>query len=552
MSVILDIEKTNSKLLYIKRFFVEKKFQSFPRCYLSVAFFDLKAGHASDLAGKQFNLFWVKRVGHARNLIFSGRIFKVSMNKKLDHIACELECYPLGRYTCGEEQIFHVYWEKKQKVIDILKKIKKFRPDFNFKSKIGNSQLKVPHLTGLQVGKTDFEYVRELLALYGLPVFWDDEEDELSIGWQNTSDDLLVEYRPENDSYFQFEQGSILATPQAEKNRTPPYGHTDWDQTHGGWSNLCKHARNTYRDQIRLQENFYEFSTTNKIFNPGDLIESKLNPLQSVYVSKKLISWRVVQVRYFYQASGNLQVKIKCAVNEKAIWIPPFTILPKNPQRLLAEVSRTDPDPEELGRIEVDFPFKDKKLFRSMDKAWLPVITPFEGSYEGFCFLPEPGNKVIVDCLDYYQGLWCVTGTLRTKKKKLAGESTHQIKCLQTSKGNKVIFQSKPTPDAPSQEQITIHNRNNKLDLRSTNKKSEFCFSQGKDTVLKIITKGNDTNIEITATGNIQITGDKIKIKAKSEFELDVNGKCKVNADNDISIKSSEDVKIAGDNIQLN
>lgn len=188
-------------------------------------------------------------------------------------------------------------------------------------------------------------------------------------------------------------------------------------------------------------------------------------------------------------------------------------------------------DPEGLGRVKLNFPWKDTNY----ESIWAPVATIMAGNDRGAFFLPEKGDEVIVafDHGDIDHPY--VIGTLWNgvdKPPESNSDGKNNIRKIKSRSGHEIIFGDDKDG---KKEKIEIHSNAGHailLDDSSGAEKIEIKDKTGNNSVLidsaqnainiasqmKLSIKSKDVTIEsdgmmtIKASGNLTIQGSLVKI----------------------------------------
>ncbi|MGI9212424.1 MAG: phage baseplate assembly protein V, partial [Methylococcaceae bacterium] len=437
----------------------------------------------------QVQLQWPDTAGEC---LFLGRVRSISVEHVMDGFIWTLDCISCGYSICGERSIFRSFQKNKQTLRDIIQQIKDSN-DHNFDYKIYGSLpvLDWPHYMGLQNGQTDFDFLAALLGNFGIPIYWNDQQDALIIGWENGEEDTVKKYSFDQDPYL-----SLLNSTYSQQRQPPGLCQTTltthWQQPH-----LLRGSPIDAHWALAEAEEWLEFSTRNQYFKPGDLLQ---------YPNGRYL--RVIHVEYRYSPGNDeLSVKIAACCNESRRYWPEAVPLPA--PKCLAKVTKTSQDPEHLGRIQVQFGFDPFSVINQ--SVWLPVLTSYQGQYAGLWVLPEPGNQVIVECLDPYRGLWAITSTLRTQSPCESPDSIRYSeleKCLQTSKNNQLLFTASPSSTDPVCEEIKLINGQNILTLHYGHSGMKMTIEQAGKQMLRVVTENNNSSIQLTVSHDIDIRSD--------------------------------------------
>jgi len=117
------------------------------------------------------------------------------------------------------------------------------------------------------------------------------------------------------------------------------------------------------------------------------------------------------------------------ATATQKFWLQPLTLplaperkLPQWPSRAVwAHVTANEHDPQQQGRIQVEFEWEALDPQTSGERAWLHTLTPYgggagagkqSGQYAGFYSLPEVGERVLVEFLGDWDSEAVVIGVI--------------------------------------------------------------------------------------------------------------------------------------------
>jgi hypothetical protein len=405
----------------ITKFSVRKSFQDFFQCDLILHIFNSSVHDVHALLNRQMILKWESDSdkGIKREHLFSGKAAKIDLVEQDDRITATIQAFSASMFNLGIHPQFDYFQSEDQTVADILEQIQKTGTGFYFRESSPRTLAKYPYPIGIQMGETVYDYVKHLLSIYSKSMLWDEKNKEFIIGG-NT--DASIDYLPAEDVYFKVSE---------IKCRCVDNDFSCFNSGIFNWQQPGTDSAKFFSDRRNPQENFpynIAFNTRNRFFYPGDLIKyERDNTPQEMYL-------RVISVSYEWENQQDIFVSTACVAGSVPPEFVPPVSLPKHEGKLLAEVVKTDGDPGRSGRVQVKILFP--KEIKKKTAVWLPVVTPYHGEYAGIEFLPEPGNKVLVECLDIFQGLWAITGSLRTRHSCKTDKKASRIKTIQTSTVN--------------------------------------------------------------------------------------------------------------------
>lgn len=146
-------------------------------------------------------------------------------------------------------------------------------------------------------------------------------------------------------------------------------------------------------------------------------------------------------------------------------------------------------DPEDLGRIEVSFPWLGDA---GQDvSAWATVLSPYADASQGLQILPEPGSQVVVAFEAGNPRRPYVVGACWNGREELPEdpEQANNLRVLRTRSGSELRFD-----DTEGGASVTLSTRSgHKLEMKDTGSQVELKHS------------GN-ASIKIDSAGNITIT----------------------------------------------
>lgn len=209
-------------------------------------------------------------------------------------------------------------------------------------------------------------------------------------------------------------------------------------------------------------------------------------------------------------------------------------------------------DKDMPGRVCVSVPTRDKD---ANELKWARVAMPYSGAKWGYYFLPEVGDQVL---LAFEQGNIekpYVIGCIPKNNDKFLKDSVHeknQFKNIVTKNGNTISLEDNPEGDG-QKDKITIKTSQGTHRLELDNDKKVMVLSD-KDNKNQIRVKTEEGCMILQAEKKLVITvGDNIKLVMNSE-----NGtvslkapKLKIDASDNINIKSSGSASIKGSNMNL-
>lgn len=246
-------------------------------------------------------------------------------------------------------------------------------------------------------------------------------------------------------------------------------------------------------------------------------LNGKANNLD-MWVAKKIKiedqEYRITKMTHSFNNEGEYENHFEAV--SASIDTYPYTNISAYP-RALSQTAKVveNNDPNGLGRVKVQFHWQKED---GLTTPWIRVLSPSASKGQGFFFIPEVDDEVLVDFEgDNAEIPYVVAGIYNSDLKPPDGSanSSNHIKMLQTRSGSKIILNDEDGS-------VTINDKSGSA----------------------IIMDG-DGSITISAVKNLTInTGEKFIINTTDSTEL--------NSGKEVVVQSSEDTKVAaGTNIEI-
>ena len=158
-----------------------------------------------------------------------------------------------------------------------------------------------------------------------------------------------------------------------------------------------------------------------------------------------------------------------------------------NKQTLMTAIVIDTNDPEKLGRVLLTLP-----ALPDGPQLWARMVSPLAGQDRGLCFLPEIEDEVLVAFTQGDLSNAYVLGGLWGKQKLPPGDiggDQNDVKQIRTRAGHTIMLN-----DSEGEEHITIIDKNDN----------------------SIVIATSDNHITITSKGDISLSGNTIKLNAKT------------------------------------
>ena len=216
---------------------------------------------------------------------------------------------------------------------------------------------------------------------------------------------------------------------------------------------------------------------------------------------------------------------------------PPYTssdIYPRCETQRAVVMDNQDPD--NLGRIRVQFLWQKEQNDNEMMTPWIRITQPHGGDNKGFYFIPEIDEEVMVGFENGNAEKPYVIGTLYHGEQKPGdnwyNNNSNDIKAIRTRNGHT----------------IEIHDEGEDGFIRIYDyRKENYILTLSTDN--KLIKLESSGNIELFAQNNIIMeAGNNINIKAGVDMNRNAGENIKEMAGNDMSFSAGNDIEISADN----
>ena len=240
-------------------------------------------------------------------------------------------------------------------------------------------------------------------------------------------------------------------------------------------------------------------------------------------------------------------------------------------------------DPQNLGRVQVMFPWLPKYKDADLSSNWARIAAPMGGQERGFLFLPEIADEVLVAFEHGDVHYPYLVGTLRNNTDKPPAGTKDTVLSSDKKKVDQRVIRSRSghliiLDDTEGEEQIIIQDKTTKNSIVINSKENTMTINVEKD--LTIVAKGKATieaqdvmTIKSTKDINIECANFNVKAKQNAKIEatanLDLKGTAQLNlqgakasmqgdamaeikSNTAVQIQSSAMVKVQGNPIMLN
>lgn len=216
-------------------------------------------------------------------------------------------------------------------------------------------------------------------------------------------------------------------------------------------------------------------------------------------------------------------------------------------------------DPEDMGRVKVKFPWRDK----DDDSHWARLATPMAGDEIGTYFLPDLDDRVLVAFAhgDIHEpfilgGLWTgqqppqLPNDKENPKREIRSRAEHSITFDDKNRGDKpagkIEIRSSKRNLENEGHKITISDEDDKIVIEDHNENKITMDDSG-------VTVESPESIQLKAEKNVEIeAGEDIDIDASGKLNLSSTKKTKIKSSQGMDIKSSMILNVKGKIIKLN
>lgn len=206
-------------------------------------------------------------------------------------------------------------------------------------------------------------------------------------------------------------------------------------------------------------------------------------------------------------------------------------------------------DPENLGRVKVDFPWlaEDSEavtISSDEDRAhsyWARIATLMAGQDRGTYFIPEVGDEVLVAFEHGDLSLPFVIGMLWNTEdippEEMDGDGKNDIRAIHSRSGHKIVLND--SDDGPS---ILIEDKTGDNSILIDSAENAMTFKVKGDLTFEV-----EGNISITSQGKIEVKATQdIAAETDANLEAKATGNAKLESTGPCEIKSSAQLALDG------
>jgi uncharacterized protein involved in type VI secretion and phage assembly len=206
-------------------------------------------------------------------------------------------------------------------------------------------------------------------------------------------------------------------------------------------------------------------------------------------------------------------------------------------------------DPEDLGRVQVMYPWLPKYKDADLNSNWARMAAPMAGPERGLLFLPEVDDEVLVAFEHGDVSYPYIVGTLWNKTDKppkgegeilASDKKTVDQRVIRSRSGHVIVLNDKDKEESIIIKSMAGHtftfddkNGSEQISIVDKTGKNTFTIDSAKNT----LTIAMEGDVSVTTKG-------KLTLSSTGDMTLDTKGK--------LNMKSAQDVTIEGLNVKTN
>ncbi len=204
-------------------------------------------------------------------------------------------------------------------------------------------------------------------------------------------------------------------------------------------------------------------------------------------------------------------------------------------------------DPEELGRVQVMFPWLPKYKDAELASNWARLSSPMGGAGRGFFFLPEVDDEVLVAFEHGDVNYPYIVGTLWHNTDK-PPQGTGSLLADDKKKVNQRIIRSRSghlivLDDTEGEEKIIIQDKTEKNSIVIDSKENTLTINVEKD--VTIVAKGKATIeasdvMTLKSTKDINIECQNLNVKTKANAKIEATANLDLKATGQLNLKGAQ------------
>jgi uncharacterized protein involved in type VI secretion and phage assembly len=207
-------------------------------------------------------------------------------------------------------------------------------------------------------------------------------------------------------------------------------------------------------------------------------------------------------------------------------------------------------DPEELGRVQVMFPWLPKYKDADLASNWVRIATPMGGAERGFFYLPEIDDEVVIAFEHGDVNSPYIVGTLWNNKDKppkgtkdtvLAGDKKKVDQRVLCSRSGHLII----LDDTEGEEQVFVQSKSGHQCILNDKGGSESITILDKTGKNKMVIDSAKNSMTIEVEGDFTVTAKgKISLDSTGDMALASKANAKLEAMSNVDVKATANLTL--------
>jgi len=403
-----------------------------------------------------------------------------------------------------------------------------------------SGDMTMPIDLSVQHAETDFAYLSRMLHAWGVPLATDDKTGKVLLGARGT--EAKQDFPDITYGWNQIDfLGGLHALPKLVTGGSSGPTELARGQVAAFQGQLSRRAADYFAIPAHPDVKGTHSKTMSQVDTSG--YHLKLEGAVLAFSPGEVVSFEGQQhLIHRIQIEGYPQQ----ATATQEFWLQPL-VLPLSPERKMpqwpsravwAHVTANEHDPQQQGRIQVEFEWEHLDPQASSERAWLHTLTPYgggsggtgiggkqSGQYSGFYSLPEVGERVLVEFLGDWDSEAVVIGVIRQHPQGTT-YNPHQTKRWSTPSGNEVLMHTLGGKDVVQMKaagkmvfESQMEQGRHSLSINSGGNPSDMIHYEGSggSTHLSIHVA---TDLHMQAGNNITLEAKSINLTATDQIQL--------------------------------
>ncbi len=405
----------------------------------------------------------------------------------------------------------------------------------------------IPYCT--QYRETPFNFVSRLAFKYGLWFYYDGQDLHLGdykttntytlkLGATTKEYSMLLTMLPCNYGYqeYQYVKDEKLEVVSADLSRPSMdnYGQAAMDASLGIFT---PEHKNIFTELFEDEKDIKDFATHRlnsraaqmmtlygDSNNPGLHIGTKINVKDKK--DKNIGSYYITQINHSCDGEGNYSNSFQ-AIPAALKDAPPNAHVHMPKANAQVAIIKDNADPDNLGRVQVQFPWQDKNEMT----PWIRVVYPYAGNGDMY-FVPEKDDQVMVGFEhDNPDRPFVIGSVYHGKKAPQYATDDNTTKAIHTKSGHRILFED------GDDSMISIFTKDDKNSI--------------------VLSLNGDGEINVTTEGilnlkgkTINIEGDELNIKMDSAINIEAGQDLTAKGMN-LALTADQDASVSGMNAKV-